>query len=171
VGEIVSIDEARQQCEMWREEGLRVVLTNGHFDVLHVGHVDMLQRARELGDVLVIGVNSDTSTRELKGPSRPIVPQEQRAIMLGALACVDMVVIFDAATATALVQELHPDVYAKGGDWTPCEGNAGPPEMQAVEAYGGEVVFLPYRSGHSTSSLIETIIDRYTSAHNSSAEA
>ena len=171
MGEKSSSDEARLRCAAWRGEGRKVVLTNGHFDVLHVGHVEMLQRARELGDVLVVGINSDDSTRALKGPFRPIVPEDQRATMLAALACVDLVVIFDAATATGLVEELRPDVYAKGGDWSPRDDRDGPPEMQAVKAYGGEVAFLPYQIGHSTSSLIETIIERYLASQATPIEA
>ena len=171
MGEKASLDEAIRRCVAWREKGHRIVLTNGHFDVLHVGHVDMLQRASELGDVLVAGINSDASTRSLKGPLRPIVPQEQRATMLAALESVDLVVIFDAPTAAELVEELRPDVYAKGGDWSPSDDKDGPPEMQSVMKCGGEVVFLPYRSGHSTSSLIDTIIERYLTSQGPPIEA
>ena len=139
-----------------------MVFTNGHFDLLHHGHVDVLQRARALGDVLIVGVNSDTSTRQLKGPNRPLVPQGERAAMLAALACVDLVVVFDGLTACELVVELQPDVYAKGGDWQPAQGREGPPEAATVRGYGGDVRFLPYLAGHSTSALIETILDRFT---------
>jgi rfaE bifunctional protein nucleotidyltransferase chain/domain len=128
---------------------------------MHLGHVDVLQRARALGDALVVGVNSDSSTRLLKGQHRPLVPQEERAAMLAALACVDLVVVFDALTACDLVVDLRPNIYAKGGDWQPAEGREGPPEAAAVRGYGGEVRFLPYLAGHSTSELIETILGRF----------
>lgn len=160
MGETVSAAEAAGICEVWRAAGRKIVFTNGHFDVLHVGHVDVLQRARRLGDVLVVGLNSDGSTRRLKGPLRPIVPEEDRATMLAALSCVDLVVIFDEATATGLVRDLQPDVYAKGGDWDPTAGGDGPPEAAEVRRYGGAVCFLPYMLGYSTSSLIQTILDR-----------
>jgi len=106
--------EAEHRCAA---AGRTVVFTNGHFDLLHLGHVDVLQRARALGDVLVVGLNSDASTQQLKGPQRPIVPQAERAAVLAALACVDLVVIFDELTASRLVAALRPDIYVKGGDW------------------------------------------------------
>jgi rfaE bifunctional protein nucleotidyltransferase chain/domain len=130
---------------------------------MHLGHVDVLQRARALGDALIVGLNSDASTRQLKGPRRPLVPQGERAAMLAALACVDLVIIFDGPTASSLVAELRPDGYAKGGDWQPTEGKGGPPEAAVVLGYGGEIRFLPYLPGHSTSALIDTIVDRFCS--------
>ena len=161
MGNVVTLGEAKALCDCWREMGLRVVFTNGHFDVLHIGHVDVLQRARALGGALVVGLNSDASTRQLKGPLRPIVPEAERAAMLAALACVDLVVIYDQLTAIHTIAELRPDVYAKGGDWRPGEGQAGPPEVSEVLRYGGEVHYLPYMVGRSTSSLIRTIVDRF----------
>ncbi len=161
MGEVVSAAKAGQRCAAWRAAGRTVVFTNGHFDVMHLGHVDVLQRARALGDVLIVGLNSDGSTRQLKGPLRPIVPQAERAAMLAALACVDLVVIYDELTANRLVAELRPDVYAKGGDWQPAQDKEGPPEVAEVHRYGGEVRFLPYLPGFSTSALIQTILDRF----------
>ncbi|HUW12663.1 MAG TPA: WecB/TagA/CpsF family glycosyltransferase [Anaerolineae bacterium] len=161
MGAIVSAEEARERCEAWQAAGQTVVFTNGHFDVLHLGHAQLLQRARSLGDVLVVGLNSDSSARRLKGPLRPIVPQEERAALLAALACVDLVTIFDDLTADDLVASLRPDVYAKGGDWQPGDGKEGPPEAEVVLGYGGEVHFLPYLGGHSTSDLVQTILDRF----------
>lgn len=154
----MSLDEAITERQAAREDGHTVVFTNGHFDLLHVGHVDYLQQARALGDVLIVGLNSNASTRALKGPGRPIVPQEERARMLAALACVDYVVTFGAPTANALVEALRPDVYVKGGDWGQ---DREPPEAETVRRYGGQVHFIPYLAGHSTSDLIETIIARY----------
>ena len=170
-GQVADLAGARRQIDVWRSAKQRIVLTNGHFDLLHLGHVDYLQRAAALGDALVVGVNSDASTRALKGPHRPLVPDQERAAVLAALACVDLVVIFDELTADQLVRELAPDIYVKGGDWDPT-GDAAqlavsdrptgePPEARVVRTYGGDVRYLPYLAGHSTSALIETIVSRY----------
>jgi rfaE bifunctional protein nucleotidyltransferase chain/domain len=142
-----------------------VVFTNGCFDLLHLGHVRYLQEARALGDVLVVGVNSDASTRRLKGAGRPLVPQDERAEVLAALACVDYVTIFEEPTAVALVETLRPDVYVKGGDYaTPAAASqpaainyARLPEAAPVLAYGGQVRLIPYLPGHSTTALIERV--------------
>ncbi|HEU5369376.1 MAG TPA: D-glycero-beta-D-manno-heptose 1-phosphate adenylyltransferase [Ktedonobacterales bacterium] len=145
-----------------------VVLTNGCFDLLHLGHVRYLQAARALGDCLVVGINSDASTRRLKGEGRPLVPQDERAEVLAALACVDHVTIFEEATAVALVEALRPDVYVKGGDYAP-EGAADQnaavdyarlPEAAPVLAYGGRVRLIPYLPDHSTTALIERILQQ-----------
>src|SRR4051794_40913377 len=133
-----------------RGRGGRVVLTNGCFDLLHVGHVRYLQAARRLGDFLVVGVNSDASVRALKGPARPIVPAAERAEVVAALGCVDAVVIFDAATAEPLVAALRPEVYVKGADYT----EATLPEAHLVRAYGGTVALLPTVPGASTTALL-----------------
>jgi rfaE bifunctional protein nucleotidyltransferase chain/domain len=130
-------------------------MTNGHFDLLHVGHVRYLRAARALGDALVVGLNSDDSARARK-PGRPLVPEDERAELLAALDCVDVVVIFDGLTANRLVEALQPEVYVKGGDWGQ-PGGPQPPEAEAVAAYGGRVVFLPYVPNRSTSNLIARI--------------
>jgi rfaE bifunctional protein nucleotidyltransferase chain/domain len=130
-------------------------MTNGHFDLLHVGHVRYLQGARDLGDALVVGLNSDASTRARK-PGRPLVPQEDRAELLAALACVDAVVIFDDLDARALVAALSPELYVKGGDWGR-PGGSQPPEAEIVAGYGGRVIYLPYVPDHSTTRLIRRI--------------
>jgi rfaE bifunctional protein nucleotidyltransferase chain/domain len=142
----------------WRDEGKRLVLTNGTFDVLHVGHVRYLEAARALGDVLVVGLNSDASVRGYKGPGRPVVPQDERAEILAALRCVDYVTIFDEPTATHLVEALQPEFYVKGGDYTGAGGKLLP-EAEAVLSYGGEVRIIPYVEGHSASELIERLRD------------
>jgi rfaE bifunctional protein nucleotidyltransferase chain/domain len=160
MGEIVPLQEALTARAKLQIEGKTVVFTNGHFDLLHVGHVDYLQRAGELGDVLIVGLNNDASTRALKGEKRPIVPQDERARMLAALACVDYVVIFEETTANNLVETLKPDLYVKGGDWG--EGRT-PPEAEVVAGYGGQVCILPYLPEHSTTGLIETIVERFGS--------
>ena len=136
-----------------RRQGRRVVFTNGCFDLLHRGHVELLNRAKALGDVLVVGLNSDASVRRLKGPERPLNTAEDRAQVLAALSCVDHLVVFDESTATSLVQLLRPDVYVKGGDYT----TAMVPEAPHVEAYGGEVTILPYVEDRSTTALVRRI--------------
>jgi rfaE bifunctional protein nucleotidyltransferase chain/domain len=143
----------------WRARGLRLVLTNGVFDLLHIGHVTYLQRARALGDLLVVGVNSDASTRANKGPTRPLVPEAERAALLAALRCVDHVTIFEQRTAEALVEALRPDVYVKGGDYRLDDAAEGAPlpEAQIVRGYGGRVELIPYVAGRSTTELIEKI--------------
>jgi rfaE bifunctional protein nucleotidyltransferase chain/domain len=139
----------------WRETGLRLVLTNGTFDLLHIGHVRYLEQARQLGDLLVVGINSDASVRAYKGPGRPVVPDRERAEIVAALRCVDFAVIFAEATAVALVDALQPDIYAKGGDYA--AGGKDLPEAPAVALYGGEVRILPFVHGHSASELIKKV--------------
>ncbi|MBC7265086.1 MAG: XTP/dITP diphosphatase [Chloroflexi bacterium] len=157
---ILSPDELARRRQDWRAEGLTFVLTNGVFDLLHVGHVRYLQAARRLGDVLVVGLNSDASAQAIKGPGHPIQPQDERAEILAALSCVDYVVIFDQPTAEQLVESLQPDVYVKGGDYAGWEEHVtgkGLPEGPIVKAYGGQVKILPYFPGRSTSDLIRRI--------------
>lgn len=135
-----------------RAEGKRIVFTNGVFDILHVGHVRYLQEARALGDALMVGVNSDASVRRLKGPTRPVNPQEERAEVLAALRCVDAVCIFNEDTPHALIEAVRPDVHAKGGDYKNADAL---PETPLVRSLGGEVVILPLVPGRSTTRLIE----------------
>jgi len=158
MGKIVSKEEAAIICERLRAKGKAIVFTNGHFDLLHVGNLDCLERAKALGDVLVVGLNSDASTRLLKGDKHPIMPQEERARLVAALECVDYVVIFEERTAENLLKALKPDIYAKGGDYG--EGKELP-EAKVVAEYGGRVEILPYLPNCSTSRLIETILERY----------
>lgn len=127
-----------------------LVFTNGCFDLLHPGHVDLLQRARALGDRLIVGLNSDASVSSLKGPTRPIWNEQERAAMLLALRCVDQVVIFNERTPQRLIEDLRPDVLVKGGDW-PADKIVG---AKTVLKYGGEVHSLPLLDGYSTTSLI-----------------
>ncbi len=152
-GRVFTLPELLVLRSRWHEAGLRLVLTNGTFDLLHIGHVQYLQAARKLGDILVVGVNSDASARGYKGPGRPVVPQDERAEIVAALRCVDYTTIFDEPTATQLVQALQPDVYVKGGDYAP--GGKPLPEAEAAQAYGGQVQILPFEPGHSVSGLIE----------------
>jgi D-beta-D-heptose 7-phosphate kinase/D-beta-D-heptose 1-phosphate adenosyltransferase len=136
-----------------RSDGKKVVFTNGCFDLLHIGHVRYLEEAKSLGDILVVAVNSDRSTTRLKGPSRPINSQDERAEILAALACVDYVTLFDEPDPHRIISVLRPEVLVKGGDWTR-ETTVG---REVVEADGGEVVVIPYIRGASTTGLIERI--------------
>jgi D-beta-D-heptose 7-phosphate kinase/D-beta-D-heptose 1-phosphate adenosyltransferase len=150
---IEPLDRLAERAEFLRRQGRRVVFTNGCFDVLHRGHVDLLNRAKTLGDVLVVGLNGDAGIRRLKGPDRPINRLDDRASVLAGLSAVDHLVAFDDDTATAVIERLRPDVYVKGGDYTP----EMVPEAPAVEAYGGVVRILPYLEDRSTTRLIERI--------------
>ena len=134
-----------------RAAGARVVFTNGCFDILHAGHVRYLAAARALGDVLILGLNSDASVRRLKGEMRPVNSEADRAEVVGALASVDYVVIFGEDTAEELIARVRPAVYAKGGDYT----RETLPEARIVESYGGEVAFIPLVEGKSTTGIIE----------------
>ena len=134
-----------------REGGARVVFTNGCFDILHAGHVRYLAAARALGDVLILGLNSDASVRRLKGETRPVNSEADRAEVVGALKSVDYVVIFGEDTAETLIAKVRPAVYVKGGDYT----RETLPEARIVEAYGGEVALVPLVAGKSTTGIIE----------------
>ena len=140
-----------------KARGKRIVFTNGCFDLLHVGHIRYLEQAKTLGDILVVGVNSDASVRKLKGPKRPILSAEDRTEILSGLGCVDLITIFDELDPLALIASLQPNVLVKGGDWTK-EQTVG---KEVVERSGGEVVIIPFVEGASTSNLIETILGRY----------
>ena len=137
--------------ERLRAAGKTIVFTNGVFDLLHVGHLRYLQHARNLGDALLIGLNSDRSVRQIKGPQRPITTESERAEVLEALACVDGVVIFDEETPRDLIAAIQPDVLVKGADWAP-DRIVG---RDTVEARGGKVVLEPVEQGYSTTSIVE----------------
>ncbi|NOZ55654.1 MAG: D-glycero-beta-D-manno-heptose 1-phosphate adenylyltransferase [Calditrichaeota bacterium] len=153
---IVERDRLREIVVQAKRRGQRVVWTNGCFDLLHVGHILYLEKARSLGDLLVVGLNSDASVRATKGPTRPIVQEAQRAKLLASLSCVDYVVIFDEESPKQLIAELQPDVYVKGGDYTLDTINQE--ERRIVEGYGGEIALLPGAEGMSTTNLIEKIL-------------
>lgn len=162
MGEVVERARLVGICRARQARGERVVVTNGCFDLLHVGHVRYLQAARALGDCLVVGLNADESVRRLKGPNRPLIPGAERAEVLAALSCVDYVVLFDEDTAADLVRAVRPDVYVKGGDYG--SGSKPLPEAEVVASYGGEVVLAPFTPGRATSSIIAEILDRYGTA-------
>lgn len=140
-----------------KAKGKRIIFTNGCFDLLHVGHVRYLEKAKILGDILVVGINSDSSVRKLKGPKRPLLPVRERAEILSSLGCVDYVTIFNECDPLKLITSLQPNVLAKGGDWTKEQIVGG----EVVEKSGGEVIIIPLVQGVSTSNLIETILKRY----------
>jgi D-beta-D-heptose 7-phosphate kinase/D-beta-D-heptose 1-phosphate adenosyltransferase len=140
-----------------KKKGKRIVFTNGCFDLLHLGHIRYLEGAKALGDILVVGVNSDHSVKRLKGPERPILPEEERAEILSGLGFVDYITIFDEEDPLKLITTLQPDILVKGGDWTK-ETTVG---REVVERSGGEVVILPFVKRASTSHIIDTILKRY----------
>ena len=153
MGRLLNLDEARSLRWKLRAEGKTLVFTNGHFDLLHVGHLDYLEKARDLGDALIVGLNGDASTRRLKGEGRPIVPAAQRARLLAGLSVVRAVIVFEGDTADEPLLALKPEIYAKGGDYA-----AKPlPERATVEGYGGRVELIEFLEGHSTSKLIKRI--------------
>ncbi|MDZ4859193.1 MAG: D-glycero-beta-D-manno-heptose 1-phosphate adenylyltransferase [Candidatus Hydrogenedentes bacterium] len=149
------LDALQGELDRLRREGKRVVWTNGCFDILHVGHITYLQKAAALGDVLVVGLNSDASVRKVKGPERPIINEIDRAFVLSALECVGLVTIFDEDSPLEILKTLKPDVYAKGGDYT--LDTIVQPERRAVEAYGGKIAILPGVEGRSTTNIIARI--------------
>lgn len=147
---ILSIEEMLVERARLRSRGVRLVFTNGVFDLLHVGHVRYLAQARALGDALVVAINSDRSVRELKGPDRPVFDQSERSEILAALRQVDYVVVFDDVSPRSLIAQLLPDVLVKGGDY-PLDQIHG---REEVEAAGGKVISLPFVDGASTTNLI-----------------
>jgi rfaE bifunctional protein nucleotidyltransferase chain/domain len=149
----VTPTEAQAFVAGLRNNGKAIVFTNGVFDLLHIGHLRYLQQARALGDALIVGINSDRSVRAIKGFDRPITPQDERAEIVGALACVDAVVVFDEDAPHELIAALEPDVLVKGADWA-ADAIVG---RAVVEARGGRVVRMPIEAGYSTSALLERI--------------
>ncbi len=150
-----TLDQLRAVMKRLKREGKRVVWTNGCFDILHVGHIMYLQAARQEGDIMIVGLNSDASVRENKGPDRPVVCERDRAQVLSALECVDYIVIFDEKTPMPLLEALQPDVYAKGGDYT--LDTIVQEERRLVETYGGAIAIIPGREGSSTTYIINKI--------------
>ena len=149
---ILGRPEVRERVEQWRHAGERIILANGNFDLLHVGHVRYLRGAKELGGKLVVAVNSDESVRALKGDGRPVMPAEERVEIVAALADVDAVVIFSELDVRALIREIRPDIQAKGTDYT----MDSIPERDAVAEYGGRVAIVGDPKNHSTSEIIRT---------------
>jgi D-glycero-beta-D-manno-heptose 1-phosphate adenylyltransferase len=150
---ILTLDEAILRFGREKRNGLRVIFTNGCFDLLHPGHIHCLEQARRLGDVLIVGINSDASVRQLKGAGRPLLPERERAEILTAMECVDAVVIFDDLTPREVIARLLPDVLVKGGDW-PGDRIIG---REEVEAAGGRVVSAVVVPGYSTTEIVRKI--------------
>ena len=145
-----------EQRAQWRREGKRVVFTNGCYDILHPGHLRLLEAARSLGDVLILALNTDASVQRIKGPSRPILSEDTRAAAAMGLAAVDAVTFFDEDTPRELIAEVLPDFLVKGADWS--HFIAG---REEVEAAGGQVLALPLEPGYSTTNLVQQILDRH----------
>ena len=139
----------------WRMAGKTVVWTNGVFDLIHAGHIRSLRDAKALGDILVVGINSDSSARSFKGPQRPLMSQEDRAEVLSALEMVDYIVIFNEGEPSAALARLQPEIHCKGEEYA--DGNRPVPERAIVESYGGSIRFLPLHPGRSTTGLMEKI--------------
>lgn len=144
---------AKYIVNLAKEQGKKIVFTNGCFDILHIGHISYLENAKKQGDILIVGVNSDESTRRLKGPTRPINSEKDRACMLSALKAVDYTVIFEEDTPEDLIAYLKPSIHVKGGDYK----KEDLPETKIVEAYGGKVVILNFVEGKSTTNIINKI--------------
>ncbi len=158
MGEFVpSWDTLARELADRRATGARIVSTNGVFDLLHVGHLRYLQAARRCGDLLVVGVNSDACTRLLKGPSRPFVPEDERAELLAALNCVDYVTLFDDLTPVRLLEKIRPDLHVKGGDYQ----IDLMPETAVVRQYGGDVITVDFVPERSSTGIIERIAAAY----------
>ena len=152
---IVELEDLSDRCEKLRSAGKKIVATNGCFDLLHVGHVRYLQAARALGDVLIVGLNGDGSVHELKGAGRPITTQGDRAEILAALACVDLVTIFPEIRATKFLAAVRPAVYVKGGDYT--SETLDEEELTILKEIDAAIRLIPFETGYSTSGLVEQI--------------
>ena len=155
IPKIVELEELSNRCKEVRSAGKKIVATNGCFDLLHVGHVRYLQAARALGDLLVVGLNGDRSVHELKGAGRPITTQSDRAEILAALECVDLVTIFPEIRATKFLAAVRPTVYVKGGDYS--SETLDDEERAVLKEIGAEIRLIPFETGYSTSGLIEQI--------------
>ncbi|NQX92338.1 MAG: D-glycero-beta-D-manno-heptose 1-phosphate adenylyltransferase [Flavobacteriales bacterium] len=156
------LNHAQQTVSLWKEQGHQVVFTNGVFDILHVGHVTYLQKAKELGHKLILGLNSDASVRRLnKGPERPINHQDARGIVLLALESVDEVVVFDQDTPLEIIEALQPNILVKGGDYDPNEEDESHPKYlvgsKEVRAWGGQVTTIPIVEGFSTTGIVNKL--------------
>ena len=155
MGTYYSREELANARAAWKQAGLSVVFTNGCYDLLHPGHIRLLEQARSLGDILILGLNSDDSVRRLKGPARPLISQQERAEVACSVAAVDAVTFFDEDTPRELIAAVLPDVLVKGADWA--HWIAG---REEVEAAGGKVMALALEPGHSTTGIVENILTR-----------
>jgi D-glycero-beta-D-manno-heptose 1-phosphate adenylyltransferase len=154
---VISRETARRLSRSLQVQGQKLVFTNGCFDILHIGHVKYLEKAKSLGDVLMVGINSDRSAKILKGPRRPLITEEERAKIISSLYSVDYAIIFDEETPIQLISELKPNIHVKGGDYT----MQNLPEYNIVYSYGGKIKILSYINGKSTTNIIKQIISTY----------
>ncbi len=154
MGQVVTRENLVRLVQQRKHDGERVVFTNGCFDLLHPGHIRLLEECRSLGDALIVAINTDASVRRNKGPKRPLIPEQERAEVLAALAAVDYVTVFDEPTPREIVSELLPHILVKGNDWGPAEIVG----REEVEAAGGEVISIPLEPGYSTTRLVERIV-------------
>ncbi len=156
---IKTLPDTKDQVRMLQQLGKKIVFTNGCFDILHAGHVDIFQQAREMGDALVVAINSDSSIKKIKGEKRPVVPQEQRMQVVAALESVDYVIVFTEEDPLKVIKEIQPDILVKGGDWE-IETIIG---REIVEEKGGKVCSIPLMEGISTTNIIEVVKERFSS--------
>ncbi|MCX5833065.1 MAG: D-glycero-beta-D-manno-heptose 1-phosphate adenylyltransferase [Deltaproteobacteria bacterium] len=154
---MLSRHELKKEIDKLKKAGKKIIFTNGCFDILHTGHTRYLREARKLGDILVVGVNSDASVRAIKGSKRPIVPQAERADIMASLESVDFVILFDETTPLELIEYLKPHTIVKGGDWAEKDIVGG----EAVRKWGGAVAVIPEIKGASTTNILEKILQLY----------
>jgi len=154
---ILKIDELKSIRHQLKKEGKKVVFTNGCYDIIHAGHVDYLNKSKKLGDIMIVGINSDISVRSIKGDKRPIIQEEERAYIISNLTCVDFVILFDEDTPENLINELTPDVLVKGADWAKEDIVGG----AHVESHGGKIERIEFVTNQSSSKIIEIILERY----------
>lgn len=150
---IYSLPDLVRECNVWRASGKKIVFTNGCFDILHHGHLDLLARAADLGNVLILGLNTDDSVKRLKGPERPVTNEQDRAFQVASLLCVDAVCLFDEDTPEEMIKAIKPDVLVKGGDYT-IDKIVG---AEFVMSSGGQVKIIPFVNGYSTTSILARI--------------
>jgi rfaE bifunctional protein nucleotidyltransferase chain/domain len=155
LGSIYTRQKLLEERQQWRRDGRKVVFTNGCYDILHPGHIRLLESARSLGDILILALNTDASVQRLKGPTRPLIPENERAELAAALEAVDAVTFFDEDTPRELIAAVLPDILIKGADWA--HFIAG---RQEVEAAGGQVLALPLEPGYSTTGILEEVLAR-----------
>ncbi len=155
IEKVIEINELFKIVKESKKEGKQIVFTNGCFDILHVGHIRLLKKAKEVGDLLIIGLNSDSSVKSLKGAARPIIPERERAELLAAIKYIDYITIFTESTASRVLSILKPDIYVKGGNYSA----ANLPEWSVVKKFGGKINIIPLEGSRSTSAIINKIKD------------
>ena len=154
---LIQLDKLISIRQELKQKGKKVVFTNGCFDILHAGHVDYLRKAKECGDILIVGLNSDSSVKTIKGSQRPIVPQSERAYILSNLKSVDYVILFEESTPLKLIESIIPDVLVKGADWS-IDNIVG---KDVVEKHGGEIKTIKFITNQSTTNIIEKVLAAY----------